>query len=77
MIKNPVFAAIVTSIYLLVYYMLFNAGVNSDFIVAMFLFSPVLMTWLVLTVLKDKRYTIRELASDEEWGYADRDRASL
>lgn len=72
MIKNPVFAAAITSICLLLYYLLFHLDAGGDIILAMFLASPLLLIWMVLTILKDKKYTSGELTEEEEWGYGDR-----
>jgi threonine/homoserine/homoserine lactone efflux protein len=34
--------------------------------------GPFLIVWMVWDVLTDRRVACRELADDEEWGYADR-----
>jgi hypothetical protein len=72
MIKKPVFAVITTTAYLLVYYLLFNAGVNIGVILMMFSCAPFLVIWTVLSILKDRKYKSRTLGEVEEWGYGDK-----
>ena len=43
----------------------------------MFLFSPLIVLWLVYTVIRHGRYTGRELDEQEEFGYQDREKDSL
>lgn len=37
----------------------------------LFFFSPALLLWLVITILKNDVYKGRELKDDEHWGYQD------
>jgi len=73
MTKKPVLSATCTTIYLVVYYVLFNADVSSYILSFMFLGSPLMMIWMIMSVLKDRSYKAQQL-DEEEWGYADRDR---
>lgn len=52
MLKNPNFAATLTTLYLLVYTIVTVNAWAPDTSLLMFLFSPVLVLWLVYTVLK-------------------------
>jgi hypothetical protein len=63
--------------YLVVYCILFNAGISEDMLILLFMASPFLLIWLAVTILKDRQYPTSELREKEEWGYRDRDRDSL
>ena len=65
-IRIPIIAA---TIYLLVYTIATYAGVSTFLIFAMFAFSPVVVMWMALRILKNGTYTGKELT--EEWGYED------
>lgn len=74
--KPAIVTAIVTA-YLVIYYILFNAGVSENIIILLFIASPFMMIWLTVTILKDRQNPTSELPQNEEWGYSDRDRNSL
>lgn len=71
MLKKPTLAAIIVTLYLVVYYILFQAGAPEDIILTMFALSPFLVIWMVMTILKYGKYEGPELKEDEEWGYQD------
>jgi hypothetical protein len=71
MLRNPIISTTLVTVYLLIYNALFFTGASLEVLVIMFLFSPFLVIWMVLTILKDKNYKVRELEEGEEWGYAD------
>ena len=77
MLRNPILSTIVVSLYLLVYYILFNLQANQDIITGMFILSPFPVLWMVITILRDKNYRGKELEENEEWGYADREKNTL
>jgi len=77
MLRKPSFVAIVVTAYLLVYYILFQAAVPDLIIMGMFTLSPVLVIWLVITILKYGKFNGPELKENEEWGYQDKDRDDL
>ena len=77
MLRNPVIVTLVVTICLVLYHVLSLLGLGRIFTTIIFLLSPLLMLWLVLTILKDKKYPIKELKDGEEWGYGDRDKDSL
>jgi hypothetical protein len=75
--KRHQFATLFVSLYLLVYTVLFHAGASLQLLGCMFLVSPFLVVWMVYSVLKYGTYSGSELASDEEWGYQDKDSDEL
>ena len=77
MLRTPIFSTIIVSLYLLVYYILFNLQVNPDIITLMFILAPFLVLWMIITILKDKNYRGKELEENEEWGYGDKEKNSL
>lgn len=74
MLRNPIFAAVAATGYLLVY-CLFLAIENADLrhlAFTMFYFSPVIMIWLTYTVIRYGKYEGGDLKEGEEFGYSDR-----
>lgn len=72
MLTNSTFSVITVTVYLLLYCILLQIEHTQWLAVYMFLLSPVLIIWMVYTVLKYGVYTGRELREDEEYGYQDR-----
>lgn len=64
-------AVIIATAYLVLYAALFQAGLNITILSLLFLFSPLVIIWVVYTVLKGDSPQYPELKDDEEWGYAD------
>ncbi len=77
MFRKPAFVTIAASCYLLLYCILLQSSVPSLFNAILFFFSPFVLVWLVLTVLKDQSKKIKDLQGEEEWGYQDRSRNEL
>lgn len=50
--RNPLIPVYIVTAYLFIYAVLAAAGFNPDVVLWMFLFSPVLVIWMVLAVLK-------------------------
>ena len=71
MVKNSVIAAIIATIYLIVYILLLQLNSYSIIAALLFFFSPALLIWLAITILKNDVYKGRELKEDEHWGYQD------
>lgn len=76
MLRNPCFSVAFVSAYLALYYIFFAAGLE-NIVALMFLFSPLLVAWMVVTILRYGKYKGRELKEDEEWGYEDKRREEL
>ncbi|RPE12605.1 hypothetical protein EGT74_03375 [Chitinophaga lutea] len=72
MLKNASFSIISATVYLLAYCILLQVERLQGLAVGMFLLSPFVVCWMVYVVLKHGRYTGRELAEGEEFGYEDR-----
>lgn len=77
MLRSPRFVVIFVTAYLVVYTMLFHAGASFNILGTMFLLSPVLVIWMVYTVLKYGKFEGKELKEGEEWGYSDRSKETL
>ena len=76
MFKNPGFAVLTVSIFLVVY--CFCLLSDSLYSIAWFLFSiyPVFLAWVIYAILRPGNYQIREL-NGEEFGYGDREKSQL
>lgn len=57
---------------LLLYCLLVFGGKTSGFTAVIFSFSPLLMVWMVYSVICNGEYKGRELKPDEEFGYTDK-----
>lgn len=77
MLRNPKFATIFVTVYLLVYCILFGQDAPLEVLFALFVFSPFLVIWMAYTILRYDTYEGKEFEEDEEWGYQDRERDSL
>jgi hypothetical protein len=75
--RRPTFSVSFATAYLVVYLLLFKSNADRDIIFGMFLFSPVVVGWMLYTVLKYGKYEGPELNADEEWGYQDKNKDSL
>lgn len=75
--NRSIIVAIIATLYLLVYVILYVLGAGSGLVTILFTFSPLVVLWLVFTVLKDDSVPVRELEDGEEWGYADREKETL
>lgn len=77
--KNAKFAAWAVSGYLLIYCILLGLGTGFLQVVAvgMYLASPLPVIWMAYTIVRCGGKNVPELDDQEEFGYADRDTASL
>jgi hypothetical protein len=76
-LRKPLFATVFVTLFLVIYHIFFQWGMPQDVLIGMFIFSPFLMIWMVVTILKHGKYNGPELKEDEAWGYQDRDNNSL
>jgi hypothetical protein len=74
--KNPIFVALFVTAYLAVYTALTQFAPMFNIAFAMFLFGPLLILWLVYTVLRFGSYAEKGL-DKEEFGYQDKNKADL
>lgn len=72
MLRNATVAATIVSIYLLLYIILLHSEASLQLMSVLFFFSPVMVIYMVYTVLRYGKYEGKELSSDEEWGYQDK-----
>jgi len=77
MVKKPFFAVAVISIILLVYCIAINFGISVGVAYFIFSISPLLLAWLAYTIIRFGAYKGKELRSDEEWAYEDRNKEDL
>ncbi len=77
MLKNPAFAITAVSLYLLVYVVLAQLQFSASVLVSIFSFSPVIVIWMVYTVIRFGSYSGKELQDGEEWGYEDKKKEDL
>jgi hypothetical protein len=77
MLRNPLFVTAFVTLFLVIYHLFFQWGLPQDILIAMFIISPFLMIWMVITILKHGKYNGPELKENEDWGYQDRDKGSL
>ncbi|MBK8090070.1 MAG: hypothetical protein IPK31_20320 [Chitinophagaceae bacterium] len=71
MYKNPIFAAVFTTVYLLVYVIFLQMGFLPNVTAALFFFSPAVLVWLAYTVIRHGKHNGADLKEDQEWGYQD------
>jgi len=77
MFRNSIFSTIVVTSFLLIYQVLCVLGIASTITFTIFFISPLLILWMVLSILKDNKTKVRELKEGEEWGYGDVEKDSL
>ena len=75
--KKSAFAIIAASIYFFTYLILifFHLFVNA--VLIMSAFSPLVIIWMVYSIIRYGKYTGRELKSGEEWAYGDKRKSEL
>jgi len=76
MIRNIPFPVYIASAWLLLYIILIALDAPLKITGMVSFLSPFLITWMTLAVLKSKT-TVKELRSEEEWGYADKNKEEL
>lgn len=69
-------ATIIATAFFLLYGILFFLSAPVKVLIGMLLVSPVVLGWLVYTVITDKNYNTRDLKDDEEFSYKDWPEAS-
>jgi hypothetical protein len=76
MLRQPRFAWILGSIYLVIYCLLMMSENLQWLAVILFFFSPFLVIWIALTIIRFGRYKGPDLECDE-FGYQDRPKDAL
>jgi len=70
-------ASLIVTVYLVAYYIMAHMGVPENLLLAMFALWPIMVIWMVITVLKDTSHPVQELKENEEWGYLNKDKRTL
>lgn len=76
MLQKDVFAAVFVTLYLVIYVVLLQFDTTQFYGFRMLIFSPLLLCWMVYTVLKHGKYKGQELG-EEEFGYQDKAKSEL
>ena len=75
--KRSTIAAVLATVYLLVYCCCLQFTALRAIGVGLYLFSPIVVVALAIAVVKGEHYTGRELAEGEEFGYQDKATSEL
>ena len=75
--KRDIWVVVIVTIYLVIYTIFTVTGVDSRIIMLMYMCSPLLLLYMVYTVLKHGEPPQKELEENEEWGYADVEKKDL
>lgn len=70
--RNYKFAIVLVTIYLVVFTVAGKLGAPLGLMLLMFFFSPLLLAWMVYSVLKYGKHSGKTLKEGEEWGYEDK-----
>lgn len=62
-------AIIIATVYLLFFIVSIHFDFPESLVYLLFAFSPVVLIWLAVTILKDNSVEYPELKEDQEWGY--------
>ena len=76
MINKDIVAIYFVTIYLIVYIILMHFETTVEYAIVMSLFSPLLICWMVYSVLRHGKYNGPELG-DDEFGYQDKTKDDL
>jgi hypothetical protein len=71
--RSARFPVILVSLLLFIYCICVLTGWGLPFAELFFIFSPLLVIWMVLSVIRSKGAIVPELKEDQEWGYADKE----
>jgi membrane protein implicated in regulation of membrane protease activity len=71
---NPgmTFSVYIVTALLVLYSILISLNAPVQVTGFLFFISPFLLIWMVITILKSNTHNEKDLAEDEEWGYADK-----
>jgi len=76
MLRKDIFSVYAVTFYLFVYSILLQFATTVGYGIIMLSFSPLLVCWMVYSVLKHGKYNGKELG-DDEFGYQDKTKADL
>lgn len=75
--KNHKVAIIFVTAYLIIFSVAGRLGTPLHVMFLLFSLSPILVLWMVYSILKYGKYTGKILAENEEWAYQDIDKDKL
>lgn len=75
--KRIPFAVYAATALLVIYSVLIFLDVPLRITGFVFFISPFFLVWMIISVLKDKDYPVKELEENEEWGYGDKRKEDL
>ncbi len=73
MVKTPTFAILTVTVYLVFFAVITRLHPVLPLLLVMYAASPLLVIWMVYTVIRYGRYNGKELREGQEWGYEDVD----
>ncbi len=73
MLKNPAFAIITVTAYLVVFVAISRLYPDLSMLFILYSLSPLLVIWMVYVVIRYGHYDGQELNEGQEWGYDDYD----
>lgn len=76
MLRNDIFFVSFVTFYVFIYCVLLQFESTLSFAIGMLLFSPLLIFWMVYTILKYGKYNGKGLGNDE-FGYQDKNKDDL
>ena len=76
MLQKDKLSVTFASCYLFVYCILLQSAATTGYAIAMVLFFPPVLIWMMFTILRERPYNGKQL-DEEEFGYQDRDKNSL
>jgi hypothetical protein len=71
--RSARFSVILVSLLLFIYCICVLTGWGLPFAELFFIFSPLLVIWMVLSVIRSAGPAVPELKEDQEWGYTDKE----
>lgn len=71
MLRSPSFATTFATVYLVLFTHFLLTGASEMLVNVLFAFSPFVVVWMAITIMKFGKYNGAELGENEEWGYQD------
>lgn len=73
MLKHPAFSITTVTAYVVVFVVISRLHADLSLLLTLYPISPLLVIWMVYTVIRYGSYSGRELREGQEWGYEDVD----
>jgi len=75
--RKEAIPVVVASAVLLLYCWMIGSGNESGLTRFLFFLFPILLVWIVFSILRYGKFEGKELGEQEEWGYTDKDKNEL